>query len=185
MTFSATSRPLINADVLSLRRLADVALFRAAPRGLELCASGTFAQDLNLETVADDMVRRHAQCGEHLAGIRRVRHEPAAIDMRQILTDQPPGGVPSAVCALPGDALDTPLLADVVVTERNEPARRRHFDTVEPTAAARARFGAAAARGLRPRTRRRALSSALRFAEVTFRRLSFPCTCRAARALWG
>jgi hypothetical protein len=86
---------------------------------------------------------------------------------------------------LPGDALDTPLLADVVVTERNEPARRRHFDTVEPTAAARARFGAAAACGLRPRPRRRASPAALRFADVTFRRLSFPCTCRAARALWG
>ena len=110
MTFSATSCPLIDADVLSLRRLADVALLRAAPRGLELCASGTFAPHLGLETVANNMVRRHAQCGEQLAGVRRVRHEPTALDMRQILTDQPPGCVPSAVCALTRDALDSPFL---------------------------------------------------------------------------
>src|ERR1700704_1308876 len=82
------------------RRLADVALLRAAPGGLELRASGTFAQDLSLETVADDMVRRPPQGGEQLGGARRVRHEPTALDMRRILTDQPPGCVPSAVCAL-------------------------------------------------------------------------------------
>ena len=39
-----------------------------------------------------------------------LRHEPIALDMRQILTDQPPGCVPSAVCALTRDALDSPFL---------------------------------------------------------------------------
>jgi hypothetical protein len=78
---------------------------------------------------------------------------------------------------LTGDALDAPLLADVVVTERNEPTPRRHLDPEEPAAATRAGLGAAAARGLRRRTRRHAWPASLRIADIAFRSFSFPCSC--------
>src|SRR5258705_1769107 len=82
----------------------------------------------SLETVAANTARRRAERRKHLAGIHRVRHEPPALDMRHIPADQPPRRAPSAVRALTGDTLDASHLADVVVTERDEPARRRHLD---------------------------------------------------------
>src|SRR3979490_136939 len=92
------------------RCLADVALLHAAHCGLALCAFGHVRPVLGLETVAANIARRHAKRGEHLTGIHRVRHEPAALDMRQILVDQPPRSGPNAVRALTCDALDAPLL---------------------------------------------------------------------------
>jgi hypothetical protein len=90
MTFSVTSCPLINADVLSLRRLADVALLRVAPGGLELCASGTFAQDLSLETVANNMVRRHAHAESSLrASAVSGTSRPRSTCARSLLISHP------------------------------------------------------------------------------------------------
>jgi hypothetical protein len=114
------------------------------------------------------MARLQAKRGEHFSDIRRVRHEPAALDMRHTLADQPPRRFPGSVRALTGDALESPLLADVVVTERDEPVPWRHLDTEEPAAAARARLGAAATRALCPRARR-ARPLWLRLVDVAFR----------------
>jgi hypothetical protein len=103
--------------------------------------------------------------------------------MGQILADQPPGSGPSAVRALTCDALDAPLLADVAVTERDEPAPRRHLDTEEPAAAARARLGSAG--GPRPRTRRRDSPPSLRLVDAAFHWVVFPWQLASLTLLLG
>src|ERR1700704_66948 len=149
--------------------------------GLRFVRSGTFGRSW-----PGNGRREHGvvsrQAWEHLTGSHRVRHEPAALDMGQILADQPPGSGPSAVRALTCDALDAPLLADVVVTERDEPAPRRHLDTEEPAAAARARLGSAG--GLRPRTRRRDSPPSLRLVDAAFHWVFFPGSWHRSPSSW-
>jgi len=158
------------------RRVAPIARLRTAHCRLGPCTLGHVRPIFGLETVANNTARRRAKRGEQLASVRRVRHEPAVFDMRQILANQPARSVPSAVGALTCDALDSSLLADIVVTERDELPARRYLDTEEPAPTARAWLGAATDCGLRPRKRRRT-SLSLRLTDIAFRCLPFPCSC--------
>jgi hypothetical protein len=67
--------------------------------------------------------------------------------------DEPPRGFPRAILSLTGVALDPTFLADIVIPERGEPARRRHLNTEELSAAAPTRLGAAAPPKSGPRRR--------------------------------
>jgi hypothetical protein len=126
----------------------------------DLCAGADAV--VSYETIADTMVRHGPNYGENFTGSRCVRHEPTALNMCHSFADQPPRRFPRAILSLTGDALNPALFADIVIPERDEPARRRHLNTEELSAAACARRGAAAPPKSGPRRR------PLRLADVAF-----------------
>jgi hypothetical protein len=126
----------------------------------DLCAGADAV--VSYETIADTMVRHGPNYGENFTGSRCVRHEPTALNMCHSVADQPPRRFPRAILSLTGDALNPALFADIVIPERDEPARRRHLNAEELSAAACARRGAAAPPKSGPRRR------PLRHADVAF-----------------
>jgi hypothetical protein len=100
----------------------------------DLCAGADAV--VSYETIADTMVRHGPNYGENFTGSRCVRHEPTALNMCHSFADQPPRRFPRAILSLTGDALNPALFADIVIPERDEPARRRHLNTEELSAAA-------------------------------------------------
>jgi hypothetical protein len=129
---------------------------------------------VSYKTIADTMARHGPNRGENFTGSRCVRHEPTALDMCHNFADEPPRRFPCAILSLTGDALDPAFFADIVIPERDEPARRRHLNTEELSAAACARLDAAAPPKSGPRRR------PLRLAHVAFACLLLRRGCHCA-----
>jgi hypothetical protein len=138
----------------------------------DLCAAAHAV--VSYETIAGTMARHGPNRGENFTGSRCIRHEPTALDMCHSFADEPPRRFPRAILSLTGDALDPAFLADIVIPERDEPARRRYLNTEELSAAARAWLGAAAPPKSGPRRR------PLRLAHVAFACLLLRRGCHCA-----
>jgi hypothetical protein len=78
------------------------------------------------------MFRGRAKRPEHLARVRGVRDELAALDVSVLLTDQPFLRVPGTAAALAGDPLDAAALSDVLGSKRLELGPRTNLDVEEP-----------------------------------------------------
>src|SRR5438445_7985293 len=78
-----------------------------------------------------------------------------------------------------------PLFADAVVTERDEPARRRQLDTEEQAGGARAWLDTTATAGRARASDDLAPPLLLRRLHVAFRRLTLPCSRHRSYTLIG
>src|SRR3981189_3504064 len=96
------------------------------------------------ETIAGTMAWHGPNRGQQLTCSRCIRYEPTALDMSHCFANEPSRRFPGAIQAFAGAALDAAFLADIVITEGDEPARRRDFDTEKSSADACAWLGPAA-----------------------------------------